>query len=105
MRSVFYATVLVCLLAGLLAFATAPAAAQTFNQLTQKTAITIEHKDSSANSGNMGFSGEAKAGANSPNMSNSMMDCQRAMLGKFCALPQWAIGNGTSGKDRSSPGH
>jgi hypothetical protein len=104
MRSVFYATVLVCLLAGLLAFATAPAAAQTFNQLTQKTATSID-KDSSANSGNVGFSREAKAGANSPSMSNSMIDCQRALLGKYCALPQWAIGNETYGKDRYSPGH
>jgi hypothetical protein len=103
MRSVFYGTVLVCLLAGLLAFAAAPAVAQASNQLIQKTATTIQDKGPSSNSGNMGFSGEAKAGASQSPMANSLIDCQRAQLGIYCALPQWAIGNGTSGKDRHSP--
>jgi hypothetical protein len=103
MRSIFYGTVLVCLLAGLLAFSTAPAAAETAsNQLTQETA-TMGHKDQSANPGNVDFSGQAKAGANSPNMSNSLIDCQRAQLGKYCSMPQWAIGKGTSSKNRKVP--
>ncbi len=67
MRSVFYGTVLVYLLAGLVAFATAPAVAQTTStQLMQKTAPTIEHKGPATNPGEMGFSGQAKAGVSQP---------------------------------------
>jgi hypothetical protein len=101
MRSVFYGTALVCLLAGLLAFATAPAVAQTSNQLMQKTATTID-KNQSANSGNVGFFGEAKAGASQSPMASSLIDCQRAQLARYCAMPDWAL---RLGKDRYSPGH
>ncbi len=107
MRKVFYGTLLVYLLASLLAFSAAPALAQTTsNQLTQKTATTIEHQAPSANSGNMGFSGEAKAGASSPNMSNSLINCQRALLGEYCALPQWELGIGkfSPGRDELNSG-
>lgn len=64
MRSVFYVTVLVCLLSGLLAFATAPAVAQmTSDQMMQKSLPTIEHKGPVGAPGVTGFSGEAKSGA------------------------------------------
>jgi hypothetical protein len=102
MKSIFYGTVLVCLLAGLLAFATTLAVAQTSNQSIQDTAATIQDEGSSANSDHVGFSGEAKAGMSQSPMANSLIDCQRAMLGRFCAEPEWAIGKG---KDRLSPGH
>ena len=74
MRSVFYGTVLVCLLAGLLAFATAPAVAQTSNQLMQKTAATIEHKGPVTNPGEIGFSDETKAGASQQSQANGLED-------------------------------
>ncbi len=62
MRSIFYGTALMCLLSGLLAFATAPALANTSDQLTQnKATATIGHRGPSANSGEKGFSSESKA--------------------------------------------
>jgi hypothetical protein len=64
MRSVFYVTVLACLLSGLLVFAAAPAVAQMMsNQMMQKSGPTVEHQVPTAGPTEMGFSGEAKAGA------------------------------------------
>ncbi|MGO9119588.1 MAG: hypothetical protein ACLQPD_18510 [Desulfomonilaceae bacterium] len=75
MRSVFYGTVLVYLLAGLVAFATAPAVAQTTsNKSIQKTAPTIEHKGPVTNPGEIGFSGEAKVGASQQSQANGLED-------------------------------
>ncbi|MGO9119587.1 MAG: hypothetical protein ACLQPD_18505 [Desulfomonilaceae bacterium] len=62
MRIVFYRTVLVYLFAGLLAFATAPAVAQTtLNQGIPKTG-PVSHKGPVENPREKGFSGEVKAG-------------------------------------------
>jgi hypothetical protein len=81
MRSVFYVTVMVCLLSGLLAFTTAPAVAQMMSdQIMQNSGPTIEHKGPVAGPTHMGFSGEAKAGAseqtNAPGQMKSMMKGQ-----------------------------
>ncbi len=103
MRSVFYRTIMVYFFVGLFALAMAPIAAQaTSNQLTKETVATVDHSGPGANTGNMGFSAEAKAGASQSPMANSLIDCQKALLGKFCALPAWELGRGTSG-DRHGP--
>lgn len=74
MRSVFYVTVMVCLLSGLLAFGTAPAVAQTMSdQMMQKTGPTIEHKGPVASPGETGFSGEAKSGGSQQMGASSQM--------------------------------
>lgn len=63
MKIALYLTGLVYLLAGLLAFATVSAVAQTTSiQGTPKTGPVIQHKGPVENPGEMGFSGEAKVG-------------------------------------------
>ncbi len=105
MRRVFYGTAMVCMLAFLVAFATAPSVAKASNQLIQQAATKIENKDATQNSGPGQFSGEAQAGPNQSPMGNSVIDCQRAMLGKFCALPGWALGNQGATNNRYNLGH
>ncbi len=105
MRSVFYGTAVVFVLAVLVAFAIAPSVAKASNQLVQQTATTIEHKDATQNPDNAGFSGAAQAGANQSPIANSLINCQRAMLGKFCALPGWALGNQGATNNRYNSGH
>ncbi len=81
MRSVFYVTALVYMLACLLAFATVPAVAQTTsNQEIPKIGPMMQHSGPVENPGEMGFSAQAKGGTDLTSQTKRSEDMKSAKV-------------------------